>query len=140
MTELQTMPLRFRVWDKESKKFCIPSEVSKGYELIYVNDGDYGYSIELVGRMVGKLGDNAVVSQDTGLVDRNNAPIFTGDIVKWKDELWEVIYDSESGGVFIKNGNREYSTGSVRLWELTKEIDSYKLTLEVVGNIWEENK
>lgn len=130
MTELQTMPLRFRVWDKEGKKFCIPSRHSDGYELVYVNDGDYGYSIDLAGGMAAKLGDNAIISQDTGLVDKNGNSIFTGDIVKLPDwvegDKYETVrYSLSCAGV------APFVRGCV-------ECDEPRASeCEVIGNIWE---
>lgn len=135
MTELQTMPLRFRVWDKESKKFCIPSKASEGYELIYVNDGDYGYPIDLVGKMVEKLGDNAVISQDTGLKDKNGKSIFLFDIVKDKNgRLYEVLY--AYGGVYVIHDSPRVGLEEETLYRKIYHEGG----VEIVGNIWQNSE
>lgn len=135
ITELQTMPLKFRVWDREGKKFCIPSRNSDGYELIYVNDGDYGYSIDLAGGMVAKLGDNAVVSQDTGLKDKNGKSVFLGDIVKTyfvpeHPNTWLVRWKQEECCYEL-----HYLSGPLYGDSLLSDDVEY----EVIGNIWEDN-
>lgn len=85
--QLQTMPLRFRVWNDIEKCWgAIPSHyISIGLDLLYgdANQEDSRY----------------IISQDTGLKDENNADLFTGDIVEIDKEIVEIFGMEKSVGM-----------------------------------------
>lgn len=101
MNDFQTMPLRFRVWDVDKKKFVDYNEKTV-------------FSIRQLARILEVLGlkwfvdcGGVIISQDTGLVDKNGTNIFTGDIIADNTghyEVWysvgEVKYRSHRGSMF----------------------------------------
>lgn len=118
-----TIP-KFRAWDKDSQKM-------NGNVEIYINKDK---TIE-----VRPKDDKTIVMQSTSLIDKNGKEIFEGDVVKYKfngDTFTEVVaYDKDFAGfgVVDKNSDIIFTFG-----ELCEDLDLS--TLEVVGNIWEENK
>lgn len=53
------------------------------------------------------LGEEVILLQYIGLKDRYLRPIYKGDIVKYDDELWVVVYDSGSAMFFLHNPEKE---------------------------------
>lgn len=114
--ELNTMPLRFRAWDKDYKQFVQPQDPMLNWLNAWVLEGKADNS---------RKADRYTISQDTGLADKNGKPIFTGDIVKcWDDEPGEVYYDHTllQLRVKFKDGDDE---------------DLASCEPEVISNIWE---
>lgn len=113
--ELQTMPLRFRVWDNFNKKF-LNDEQLKDFISGYINarDGE----LYMAGR-------DYEISQDTGLKDKNGKSIYTGDIIKHNKRrgYYVVFYNKPASKIVCSEFNDS-------LWR------SY-LYVEVIGNIWQ---
>lgn len=135
MTELQTMPLRFRVWDKCSEQFY---QIKDAYpELPGLTDEFKNCSefdlmdLASLDRSLGGISkdDNFIISQDTGVLDSNKKPIFTGDIVRVKG------FGQDSVGVV------EYHKGECRIYYENGLTDSlvFNVGREVIGNIWEKD-
>lgn len=80
--KLQTMPLKFRVWDDIEKKWgAIPSHhIGIGLDLLHgdTNQEDSRY----------------IISQDTGLKDDEGQEIFERDILKNADGVGVVEYEA----------------------------------------------
>lgn len=125
--KLETMPLRFRVWDKEEKRFiafdenyCFARDEDNN---LCVCDIDW-YSKDLVEMDR----DRFIISQDTGLTDNNGVMVFSGDIIRdIDDEYLSVVkyIDGKYVGVDPESNNT---------------IDCLYLIArdgEVIGNIWQ---
>ena len=112
--------IKFRAWDKETKKMfeneTLCSEFSNWY--VWIMDGQVGRDIELM--------------QFTGLKDKNGKEIYEGDIVKFYYLGWhtsEVVYMSD--GFYVKtNGHIEDVRENLGLAFPFKDI-------EIIGNIYE---
>lgn len=106
--ELQTMPLRFRVWDKMQKKFLLEGADLDEYASLWAGAG------------VG--GEDEVISQDTGLKDKNGKSIYTGDII------------SDENGV----GIIEYESPILQV-RYSYKFTSRVINGEIVGDIWQNS-
>lgn len=83
--KLQTMPLKFRVWDKENKKW-----LDNGDEFAIRHQG----GVRLRGCIAFGWKNRFEVSQDTGLRDDEGQEIFERDILKNADGVGVVEYEA----------------------------------------------
>ena len=124
------MNKKFRIWDKLAKTFIFPD---KGYQGHYV--------LDLNGRFHnlhnGSGGDERVVQQWTGFLDKNDQEIYEGDIVVYSPQLnsGEVKCEVSScaGGFRLA---RLHSKKGVLLGAFV-EVGGKTEALQVVGNIFE---
>jgi len=136
--------LKFRAWDKLEKRFIYPD---KGYQGHYV--------LDLNGRFQnlqnGSGGDEYAVQQFTGEYDKNNTPIYEGDIVKCeKPEIWLQEDFDEREASIIEYFNAAFHVaekytggpikGSIRLIKYRSIVDPYRLVCEVIGNVFENSE
>lgn len=125
--QLKTMPLKFRVWGKELKRFVQYSDIydssydqSKN-ELEVIDLAHYFYNTDE------KL-DNVVISQDTGIKDKNGKSIYTGDIVS--DGAVCGIVEYYNGLLGLRFDKYEATIAS------QAELNEFK-NVEIIGNIWQ---
>lgn len=123
--------LKFRVWDREQKKMyqsdgslfvlndnCNYPEI---YQNLKVEDSGY-WSDE------GVIDDEPIIQQFTGLLDKNGAEIYEGDIVldpTANGETYKTVSQQE-GGEYIISGNQWFD-----------QLLSRAKYCEIVGNIFE---
>lgn len=118
--ELQTMSLRFRVWDKEEKRFVRWCGVDE-FDLWLL--GDWMDTINVV-----EFKEDYIISQDTGFEDKNSKSIFTMDLVKcWDEHIGQVYYDDALLEIRVK-----FDDGD--------DEDLASCEPEVVGNIWQDGE
>lgn len=116
-----TMPLRFRVWDKKEKRFIAFDEnycfVRDEEDNLCFSDIDW-YSKDLVEMDR----DRFIISQDTGIKDKNGKSIYTGDILfygKWYVEV-------------------KYKDGEVVGYNPAEDVYYVNLyNMQLRGNIWQ---
>ena len=80
-----------------------------------------------------------ILMQSTGRKDKNGKEIFEGDVVKYEvgrnTYTEEVAYDKDFAGFGVRDANADII---FTFWELAEDIDL--ISLEVVGNIWEDGE
>ena len=128
--------LKFRVWNKETKKFYTPD--NEGDVIAISLDGTItsGY---IDGDMTTDGNENYIPQQFTGLLDRNGKEIYEGDIVRITDKFdfsseypdtYEIKYE-------LNNSDSIYPAGFKLKSKKNKTcVWSYK-ALIIVGNIFE---
>lgn len=123
MSELQTMPLRFRIWEKDNQQFyheVLPNdEIKIEFDIFEIQFR--------IGDLDEKERDNIIISQDTGLKDTNGKSIYTGDIVQcWDDDDYEgvVYYDGTRLRCRVK-----FNDGDDGALASSEPV--------VIGNIWQ---
>lgn len=124
---LQTMPLRFRVWDKEDNRFITiydlyPGTMDDSPAILFMD------SAELFCDMIGEsiASERFIISQDTDLKDKNGKSIYIGDICYYTPYERHVLVLYSDGMIVIKiQENEEYY------------VSQHLEHLIVVGNIWQ---
>lgn len=131
MMKLQTMPLKFRVWDKEEERFYTLGDLMPGLEEPAKSDNKLTLhellELQKSFAKVSLTSTRFIISQDTGVKDRDGKSIFTGNIVKLR----------EPGGEFICT--IECRDGACKAWWKNGLCESlaFNFRVEVIGNIWE---
>lgn len=114
------------MWDVENKKFIPQSHfaILGNGKLIITESGYYNH-------FTNTNVDDCIIQQYTGLKDRNDNPVYEGDILEWKDgNFTSEVYWSDADAAFVIRTN---NIGG----ELIHK--NYILNFKVVGNIFENS-
>jgi len=138
-------PIEFRIWDKKYKCFFQWSDADKDDGIILAwpfSDGIFDVNVIFKGH---------VVTQFTGLLDKNKQKIFEGDICKvptvdnvwdentkeyklvYSDKLVEIFWD-ESAATYGAKERDEIEVSGLGYWNFH---DGLAPMLEIMGNIFE---
>ncbi len=119
--------IKFRVWDKICNRFF---NIDYNYPVTITNQGKIGVLVDDFNFEEFKKDElkNIIISEYTGLKDKNEKEIYEGDIVVWIDN----------------GGNKRqnivfFEQGAFRICNSYFEISEYG-ELEVVGNIYENKE
>ena len=121
--------IRFRVWDKDLKKFLNPDSWMGNFDDMYLED------------LQGIFRDDGYVFQwYTGLKDKNGTEVFEGDVVRAIAEekhsemtiVSDVLCNTDDSGEWQVRMNQLYSHGLPVTWGGWE-------SLEVLGNIYEHS-
>lgn len=137
--------IKFRVWDKGTGHMhIIGTSQHDSLEMGFKTNAVFYYNLQ---NGCGSLGDDSeyVLMQNTGLKDENGKEIYEGDIVKFGQYEYQIIYEIGGFGLLDVAGlmigkigginNHVYSLQVLYLeccWEESSAFD-----LEVIGNIYE---
>lgn len=127
--------LRFRVWDKEEKKFVDYPVYFNLTNSEIVTELWYGYQIQVEEAI---QDSNYIVQQSTGLFDKNGKEIFEGDILKvfvLGDEgaIAKVIFKNGMFGIEDDMHGYGYDKGLYSLHQILSLRDA-----EILGNIYQD--
>ena len=116
--------IKFRAWLKYGKEIVDVEEIDFMNEVINYIDNDYENNEQ---EIIGAYFENIELMQYTELKDKNNKEIYEGDIVKFLNGIFEVIWCNEKASFMLKN--KEYK-------EFLNFIYENHNVMEIVGNIY----
>lgn len=119
-----TIPLRFRVWDKKNNRFVQWCGV---VDLDLWLLADWMDTVNIV-----EFKEDFIISQDTGLKDKNGENIYIGDLLasvysSGDSTVWEVTWDKHSASCGIHRISGPQHKGIY--------IDNTEF--EIIGNVWQ---
>ena len=98
--------IKFRVWDKITKKYFYSGTLDNGDVLVIHLDGEIEISSDDTYKP-----DDFIIEELTGLLDKNGREIYEGDAVKWyinsRAYLGLVEYVDRFGGFDMRNPGRD---------------------------------
>ena len=120
--------IKFRVYDYDMKKMRY---LNGDHDFIYFDEKGNGY----YHNMQTGLGEwFSELMQYTGLKDKNNIPIYEGDIIQYKPEKVKYIVMFDPTGYWCLDGN------GVRNSEMLIQTDDTNKYIEVIGNIFDNKE
>ena len=132
-------PIKFRVWDKITNQYL--QELGIYYwHIPYSLDGEeITGEANLVGLSELLKHDNFVTQQYTGLTDKNDNPIYEGDILKnhydvGNNIIGQVLYESDHGGYIFQYKRRGQD------YKITNLNCDVAFHSAIVGNIFEHSE
>ena len=123
--------IRFRCWDEQEI-----IGMSEPFDFIdspiWINDP--------LGKYPNKRGK---IMQFTGLKDKNGKEIYEGDVVKYKNSIWQVRFNSGQFNIFANLENLSEAIMDKPKTDneaLADELDVWWTRSKVIGNIYENPK
>ena len=112
----------FRAWDKVSKKY---REFDGMHDTMTINEDG---KVEYYNLQNGSGGDEYILEQFTGLVDRNGKRVFEGDIIHVDnyDDGWNSTVEFKGGAFAVDVEGKDYDYTAIGWIEYE---------VEIIGNI-----
>ena len=126
--------INFRVWDNVDKKFISLDDYQKLGAVEIENDGTLTLSPRyrfLTSMMI--MPTRFILSQDTGLIDKNGTNVFEGDIVMFD---YEWTKPNETG---IIQWNKDNASFQIK-GHIPSSSMKYLSRMKIIGNIYENQE
>ena len=150
---MKNRQLKFRIWNDTYKEMFYPKGPTKNKEY------EEKLYLQLDGVLMGDFkhtglvdcSKDYIIQQWTGEYDKNNTPLYEGDIVKCeRPEIWlQEDFNERAAGIIMYFNAAFHVTekytgqpikGSSSLMDYRSLTDPYLLVCEVIGNIHENEK
>ena len=119
--------IKFRAWLKNIEKMVEVEEINFIYEEVRFKDYETPFTKPIEINVSFK---DVELMQYTGLKDKNGVKIFEGDIVKFDDNLYQIVYDDEDCSFVLSSKEEKHRV--LGCWRTPK--------MEVIGNIYENKE
>ena len=119
--------LKFRIWNKNAKDFVRDG----GNRIVYFDLINFSYYCSV--NRLENLND-FIVQQFTGLFDKNNVPIYEGDIVTCRIQDAQTGISKKGYGGIIHWNHSYFAVGEYKLFIMDDK------TLKVIGNVFENEE
>lgn len=133
---------KFRAWDNHNKKWLMGYEYPNlgGFSLTgeSVLFGEWGDCFdEFVFEKNGKKADDLIITQFTGLVDRNNKQLYDGDIVKFRANYTSKPCGYMKGILRMTEFELQIEAENGQFYSANNETDEFPYADELIGNIFD---
>ena len=119
--------LKFRVWDVKLNEYVPKRELDRNFGL--------DFNGELRCLIASREKGPFILQQYTGLTDKNNKPIYEGDIVKFS-RLFEKERKIKELKSFVRFDEGKFGFDLIGFNGMFYDL-SYECSIEVIGNIFE---
>jgi len=121
---MNVRPIKFRAWLNSTRKMYNVIRLDVGFGRYEFDEANYPEERNII---IGTECVGATIMQYTGIKDKNGVEIYEGDILRYKNKIYEVTFDAESAQFYART-----ETLNAYNCEMTIGKNS-----EVIGNVWE---
>jgi uncharacterized phage protein (TIGR01671 family) len=131
--------IKFRAWNRRTKRMCLTRFYINRDGVVYLDSDPYG--IDMSGKVRIYPTDTIIISQFTGLHDKNGKEIWEGDIVLEdcpRSNKYQII--SVAGGFAVNTHPDDWNKTFIQFYTALADMQTASYlneSCEVIGNIYE---